>query len=169
MKQLSPQTLQHLYQNNLIVIQSVAQKLDPLFACNMKCLMEKDYANEENFSAYQFVIVIKTDDLRNWKDLSFCASILNACKLDLNEVLVLNLSHFTLTQSELEKTMNTMFFIFNVSQEQFFISVPIQHYIEYKDKRQNVFLFSPSLQVLENAPMEKKQLWIVLKKILSLN
>ncbi len=49
MKQLSPQTLQHLYQNNLIVIQSVAQKIDALFACNMARLMEKNYANEENF------------------------------------------------------------------------------------------------------------------------
>lgn len=99
-------------------------------------------------------------------ELTFLLNILNACKLGLRDVVIVNLNGLAATaKHQLHKTYPaSVFLMFGLSAAD--LSLPVR-FPEYQ--RQTFdgiqYLSAPPLSVLENDPLAKKQLWACLKAI----
>jgi hypothetical protein len=99
-------------------------------------------------------------------ELTFLLNILNACKLGLRDVVILNLHGWpATTKQEISKTFPaTVFLMFGLSAAD--LSLPVR----FPDYQRQTFdgiqyLSAPPLSVLEQDPQGKKQLWACLKAI----
>jgi hypothetical protein len=99
-------------------------------------------------------------------ELTFLLNILNACKLGLRDVVILNLHGIpTSTKQQLHKTYPaSVFLMFGLSAAD--LSLPVR----FPEYQRQVFdgiqyLAAPPLAALENDAIAKKQLWACLKAL----
>ena len=117
------------------------------------------------------LIVIKDPDAVHIPDkqLSFLINLLNACKLNLGDIAVLNFHHYS------AKNFNDIIFyfkpktvfLFGVEPAEFGMPVLFPHF-QVQSYKEATYLFSPSLQDTEPDKILKSKLWVCLKKIFNL-
>ena len=102
-------------------------------------------------------------------ELNFLTGILAACKLDIGDVAIINLgNHPGTTNKDLVsyfKSKNV--FLFGVEPADFGLPMNFPHFQEQKFTGIK-YLFSPSLNELENDKLLKSKLWICLKQIFNI-
>jgi hypothetical protein len=99
-------------------------------------------------------------------ELGFLTGILNACKLSIGDVAIVNFNnHPDVSYKELTnhfKSRNV--FLFGVEPATFGLPMSFPHF-QVQSFANNSFLFSPVLKELENDKLLKSKLWICLKRI----
>lgn len=117
------------------------------------------------------LIVVKNNNAVYLPDneLSFLTGILSACKLSLADVAIINLANYP---NALYKELTGFYkskivLLFDVEPSQFGLPMSFPHY-QIQPFTNNSFLFSPSLESLENNKLEKGKLWTSLKRLFNL-
>lgn len=102
-------------------------------------------------------------------ELTFLTGILNACKLTLDDVAILNIHHYPgvpdLALSNFFKSKIVLLF----SVEPLSLGLPLDFpQFQIQPFSNKTFLFSPSLKELEDDKILKSKLWVCLKRIFNL-
>ncbi len=130
----------------------------------------KSWKSLGNNLKHIMVIVNKTDVIYlPDNELIFLTGILAACKLNISDVAIFNLgNHPGTTYKDLVsyfKSKNV--FLFGVEPVDFGLPMNFPHFQQQKFTG-ITFLFSPSLNELENDKLLKSKLWICLKQIFNI-
>lgn len=160
---LSPETLAQLYTSLLIDLQTT----------------DKNILSEESPDKIKFLgtngknitLLVKTDDAPylNDKAFTFLAGILNACKLNMADVALINITSQKNTNytniSNITKPEKTILFDINPQE----IGLPLQ-FPQFQIQRFNnvIYLSAPALSVIEADKTIKAQLWGCLKQLFQL-
>jgi hypothetical protein len=117
------------------------------------------------------LIIVNNSDVVHLpdSDLSFLTGILSACKLNMADVAIVNLNnHPEATYKEFAAFFKSkIVFLFAVEPASFGLPMSFPHF-QIQPFSNNSFLFSPSLQELENDKVLKSKLWVCLKRIFNL-
>jgi DNA polymerase III psi subunit len=160
--QLSGIALQELYKKTLVEVsqkktgeKKSASALLNILGKNLKNIILIVRNNESAFL---------TDD-----DLNFLLGILSACKLNMDDVAVLNLAKNKNAEYEtIAKELNAeKVFLFGVDPGDINLPLAFPHYQAQQFKNQ-LYLSAPSLSDLQHDKTEKTKLWTCLKKIFSI-
>ena len=102
-------------------------------------------------------------------ELSFLTGVLGACKLNLADVAIVNRHHYPESSyKELTSYFKSrIVFLFDIDPAVFGLPMSFPHY-QIQSFAGNSFLFSTSLNNLENDKIEKSKLWICLKRLFNL-
>ncbi len=102
-------------------------------------------------------------------ELTFFTGILNACKLTVADVAILNFNtHPEVSYKELTEFFKSkIVFLFDVEPAAFGLPMNFPHY-QIQAFAGNSFLYSPSFKNLENDKVQKSKLWICLKRLFNL-
>lgn len=157
--QLPPVILQDLYKNSLVDLRSAEGSSKPSTKAGLSFLGD----NQK-----KIIIVVKEKDAIYLpdEDLNFLMGILTACKLNMADIALLNLSanpsldHNSInTELAAEKIL-----LFGV--DPLVLSLPLQfpHY-QVQQYNNQVYLSAPALNILQDDKAEKMKLWTCLKKI----
>ena len=157
--QLPPVILQDLYKNSLVDLRSAVGSENPSPNTGLAFLGD----NQK-----KIVIVVNERDAIYLpdEDLSFLMGILTACKLNMADIALLNLSanpsldHKTINiELAVEKIL-----LFGV--DPIVLELPLQFpYYQVQQYNNQVYLSAPSLNILQDDKAEKMKLWACLKKI----
>ena len=118
------------------------------------------------------LLIVKYDDATYLPDepLNFLTSVLNACKLSLGDVAILNISNAPshLYTDVLEKFKSLFIILFGTTPGEF--EMPVD-FPEFQTQPFNncTFLHAPTLEVLESDKVLKSKLWVCLKKMFNLS
>jgi hypothetical protein len=152
---LNPYNISYLYANSLVGVLNKPKK-------ESANLLKFLGGNSKN-------ILILVQDLENVhigeSDLILLTKMLNACKLTIEDVSILNMAKFQLNLSEIvEKLSPKMVLLFGVSPTE--IDMPIM-FPEYHVQNYNnmQFLLSAKLNIIANDTVLKTNLWNSLKKM----
>lgn len=99
------------------------------------------------------------------QQLNFLASVLNACKLNLGDVAILNIAHGPFSHKDLREKFKSRFTIlFGLTPEEF--EMPLS-FPEFQVQAFNncTFLHTPVIEALEADKVLKSKLWVCLKKM----
>jgi len=98
--------------------------------------------------------------------LNFLSTILGACKLNLGDVAILNISnHEPIIYSDVLKKFRSSFLIlFGVTPKEFDLPVNFPEY-QVQSLNNCTFLYAPVLEKLESDKVLKSKLWVCLKKM----
>ena len=167
---LSAMVVAELYHDSLIdtnenpgnqVLDETTQ-IKPTDLAGWKCLGE----NRKNI-----LVIVEYADAVHLPDhdLGFLTGILGACKLSLADVTIFNLNNHP---DESYKELTTFFkskivLLFAVEPASFGLPMSFPHF-QIQPFAGNSFLFSPSLQELENDKVLKSKLWVCLKRLFNL-
>lgn len=119
----------------------------------------------------QILILVKNEVAVHLPDseLSFLTGILSACKLSLADVAIVNANNYP----EAKYKELTSFFsskivlLFDIEPSTFGLPMSFPYY-QIQSFTGNSYLYSPSLQSLENNKVEKSRLWVSLKRLFNL-
>ena len=161
--EFSRRNIADLYKNNLVEFSGDnPPALLPVDPVQWKYLGE----NKKNV-----LIVINDADAVHIADkqLSFLINLLNACKLSLGDIAVLNFYPYS------AKDFNNIIsyfkaksvFLFGVEPAEFGMPVLFPHF-QVQSYKESTYLFSPSLRETEPDKILKSKLWVCLKKIFNL-
>jgi DNA polymerase III psi subunit len=160
--QLPPFVIQGLFQNSLVDLED--DKMQQLTATN----------KELNFfggNKQHIILLVNNPDIAFVTDeqLTFLSGILNACKLTLEDVGLLNLASYPeISYKKISDVFNpriTMMFGILPDAIQLPFVMPEFQRQSYNNQ---VYLAAPSLNELENNKELKRKLWTVLQQIFSL-
>ena len=103
------------------------------------------------------------------EDLNFLIDILNACKLSLSDIALINVFKKTGTDYKtlLEKFTPSVILFFGIEPAKLEFPLQFPHY-QLQQYNNQTYLNAPSLNVLANDIDKKKQLWAGLKKLFSI-
>lgn len=157
--QLSPQVLAALFNNSVVDLAENQPENDLI----KQSLPPHLGNNEKNIA-----IVVKTENLAFLpeKDLEFLLAVLQACKLGMKDITLVNLANnpsLTYTKMAEAFSYQTML-LFDVTTTELEIPLQVPHY-QVQQYGNKAYLQAPALSVLETNKEEKKQLWLSLKKI----
>ena len=115
------------------------------------------------------LIIVNTNEAIHLPDneLTFVTGILSACKLSINDVVIVNLNNHSSNASYKELISffkSKIVFLFDVQPSAFGLPVNFPHY-QVQIFANTSFLFSPSLKELENDKLQKSKLWVCLKRL----
>lgn len=171
----------NLYTDNLVIgndVQKVENKALPVEQPVAKPIpSEKSEPPKQWYlgnNGKQITILIKEPDVAyiNDRHLQFLSNILNACKLNLGDVALVNQLNQRLLFADLKQKLQPKYLIlFDVSTKEIQLPFTIPDYqVQAYDQCQ--FLLAPSLSAMDGdsqeAKMEKSKLWISLKKMFQL-
>lgn len=118
-------------------------------------------------------ILIIVDDLNSSNlsdaDLDFLTSVLNACKLSLADIAVINLANNVNAEYDdlITEMRSKKIIIFGIESHQLTLPVELTQFLIVKYKQQTL-LSAPALSEIANDKELKKQLWVCLKTIFDL-
>lgn len=103
------------------------------------------------------------------RQLSFLINLLNACKLNLGDIAILNFQHYSANDFSdiLSFFKPKKVFLFGVEPAEFGMPVLFPHF-QIQSYKEVTYLFTPSLQETEPDKIIKSKLWVCLKKIFNL-
>lgn len=160
--QLSGITLQELYKKTLVEIKSHKADEKKVDATSLNILGK---------NLKKIVLVVRNKDTAFLTDeeLNFLLGILSACKLNMDDVGILNLAKNKNTGYEMiSKELNAeKIFLFGVDPGDINLPLAFPHYQAQQFKNQ-LYLSAPALSSLQNDKAEKTKLWNCLKKIFSI-
>ncbi|MDE1191151.1 MAG: hypothetical protein PW786_03305 [Arachidicoccus sp.] len=180
--QLPDFVLADLYQDNIVII------TDPKNSISAKEFLPKDNeiaesekgvcSRKEKFwlgdNKKEVAIVVK-DTANVFIDdgeLQFLTNILNACKLNLSDVAIVNIAQTNLNNQEILFELNAKYFLlFGVEEKEIALAQSL-NYFDIKSIGNTQFIKSPALknlmQTSTEAKKEKAALWNALKKMFGL-
>lgn len=102
-------------------------------------------------------------------ELTFLTGILTACKLTIADVAIINLNnHPQVSYKELTSFFKSrVVLLFNINPTSFGLPLDFPQY-QIQSFAGNTFLYSSSLNELENDKLEKSKLWVSLKRLFNL-
>ncbi|MBU3714903.1 MAG: hypothetical protein FGM46_08135 [Ferruginibacter sp.] len=105
----------------------------------------------------------------NEKDFQFLSGILNACKLNMNDVALLNANNYKKTDfTSIKAFLNPLFLIvFGLTNQYCKPNIESDNY-EVRLMDNFSFLSTPSLRLISENTEEKKMLWSALKKLFAI-
>lgn len=151
-----------LYKESLVDLNSSKQQLKQLTENRFNILGN----NQKNI----LLIVNDSSSLHlNDADFQFLTGILNACKLSMADIGLLNIFHYKETGlEEFKEAFSPKYVIvFDVKEKQLQIQNPFVDYTILKNKNTQI-LPAPSLQFISQNTDEKKKLWAALKNLFNL-
>lgn len=165
-----------LYPNSLIgeesspgnskVIATKPEKVIPPEAITSPPVWKSLGDNQKNI-----LVVVKSRDAVYLPDdeLTFLAGVLGACKLSIADVAIVNLNNLPdATYKELTSFFKSkIVFLFDTGPAEFGLPMNFPPY-QLQAFAGNSFLYAPSLKELENDQVEKRKLWICLKRLFNL-
>ena len=117
------------------------------------------------------LIVLKDADVVHIPDkqLSFLVNLLNACKLNLGDIAVLNFHRYSANDFDniISYFNPKAVFLFGVEPAAFGMPVLFPQF-QVQSYKEATYLFTPSLQETEPDKILKSKLWVCLKKIFNL-
>ncbi len=119
------------------------------------------------------ILVHNTEDVYlNDQHLNFLSNILNACKLNLGDVAIVNLYRSPCDHAQLKAWTSPKYLIaFNIDPISLQLPFNLPHY-QVQQYDQISMLFAPSLTLMQDdsreAKLEKSKLWLSLKKMFNL-
>ena len=161
--ELSTKIISDLFKNSLVEF----SELEPV-AKQTKTTAQLKYLGENRKNV---LVVVNYSDAVHIPDkqLSFLTSLLGACKLSLADIAVFNFNRhkakdFTMFISFFKPTV---VFLFGIEPAEFGMPLLFPHFQIQKHK-DSAYLFTPSLQEMEQDKSLKTRLWVCLKKIFNL-
>jgi len=158
---LSPHELTALYKNLLVDVNEPGPKT-PGEKSSLKFLGE----NRRNI-----LIAVNYPETMHIPDeqLGFLINLLSACKLNLGDVAVFNIHHYTAS----DPTKNLSFFkskiVFLFGVEPAALNLPISFpHFQVQEFSGTTYLFSPQLTEIEQDKILKSKLWVCMKRIFNL-
>ena len=137
---------------------------------NKEKIQEKKFSILGNNQKNILLVVKDSSSLHlNDKDFQFLTGILNACKLNMADIALLNIFHYTETDfNDISETFSpTYLILFQVEGEA--VNLPTSSIAYEIVQNKNIqFLSAPSLRFISENTDEKKKLWAALKKIFNL-
>jgi len=120
----------------------------------------------------KFITIIATDENNIYlpdEELNFLMGILNACKLSMADVALVNFSKTgPVRYIEIEEQLNAeKIFLFGIEPSQLQLPLQFPHYQIQKFNNQ-VYLAAPSLSIIAADKAEKTKLWNCLKTVFSI-
>jgi hypothetical protein len=159
--QLPPVVLQELFKKTLVNLDSI-----PLHVAPKKVLLDFLGNNKRLIT-----IIVNNDECTYLPDeqLTFLLGILSACSFNLEDVAIVNIhTGEKISYQTISKELKAeKIFLFGVNTAQIELPLQIPHYQPQQYNKQ-VYLSSPSLDVLQNDKAQKTKLWLCLKKIFSI-
>jgi len=117
------------------------------------------------------LIIVHTKEAIHLPDneLAFLTGILGACKLSVADVAIVNLgNHPDASHKKLNSFFKSkMVFLFDVEPTAFGLPVNFPHY-QVQAFSNTSFLYSPSLNELENDKLLKSKLWVCLRRLFNI-
>lgn len=160
--QLSGITLQELYKKTLIEIKSQKAGEEKIETTSLNILGK---------NLKKIVLAVRNNEAAFLTDeeLNFLLGILSACKLNMDDVAILNLAKNKNAGYEIiSKELNAeKIFLFGVEPGEINLPLAFPHYQPQQFKSQ-LYLSSPPLSDLQHDKTEKTKLWNCLKKIFSI-
>ena len=161
--QLTPFLIQDLYNNSLVDLDTLQSKPDTSQQNNLRFLGK----NSKNI----LIIVNDKESVFLPENLfDFLLGILTACKLSMNDVVLLNTDKNPgVTYNELVNNFQPVIIIlFGVDPA--ILNFPLVFpFFQLQKYNQQVCLNAPSLEILSSEKSQKIQLWNCLKKLFNLN
>lgn len=114
------------------------------------------------------LIIVRYNDVPYLSNvqLNFLTSVLNACKLNLGDVAIVNIANapFALYKDVQDKFKSSFTILLGLTPEEF--EMPLS-FPEFQVQAFNncTFLYTPGLEVLETDKVLKSKLWVCLKKM----
>ena len=160
--QLSGIALQELYKKSLVEVKS--KKADEKKSASSSLnILGKNLKN--------IILIVRNNEVAFLTDeeLNFLLGILSACKLNMDDVAILNLVKNKNAQYEtISKELNAeKIFLFGVDPGDINLPLAFPHYQPQQFKNQ-LYLSAPPLSDLQHDKAEKTKLWTCLKKIFSI-
>jgi hypothetical protein len=160
--QLTGIALQELYKKALVEV--ISRKVDEKKAASTSLnILGKNLKN--------IILIVRNNETAFLTDeeLNFLLGILSACKLNMDDVAVLNLVKNKNAQYEtISKELNAeKIFLFGVAPGDINLPLAFPHYQAQQFKNQ-LYLSAPPLSDLQHDKTEKTKLWTCLKKIFSI-
>ncbi|HYC40796.1 MAG TPA: hypothetical protein VEB63_09925 [Chitinophagaceae bacterium] len=157
---LSPFLLTELYRQTLVEAPPAPAKAQPISAP----------AASLGKNRRQILVVVENDcPVIPDEELSFLTNLLAACKLELDDVKVINWKHWAAEgqQNVISRFAGKIIFLFGVDPLRFGLPVNFPEFqVQALSKR--TFLFSPALGQVANDKLLKSKLWLALKRIFSI-
>lgn len=119
-------------------------------------------ANQQNIA----ILVKDAQALHiNEQDLTFLANILQACKLSINEVAIINTQQQSPSYQDLQTQFNSkVLLLFGIKQDDIGLPINFPNY-QIQSFNQQSYLVGPALSIIAAQKDEKMQLWTSLKKL----
>ncbi|MGL6266895.1 MAG: hypothetical protein ACRC2O_03185 [Chitinophagaceae bacterium] len=151
--------LRDLYKESIVELQEIQQ-----FPEKKPALKETVLGN--NHKQILILVDYPNDQIISDKDLTFLLNILNACKLTLNDVVILN---FATTeeigyQKLVQEFKSRIVLLFGVKQESIELPVLFPDF-QVQSLKEIRFLSSPNLLILQQDESIKRKLWAGLKQL----
>jgi hypothetical protein len=160
-----------LYQSSLIDTVAGAKKTNP--PLEAKSGPKADNSNWQFLGNNQknILIVVKYPDADQLPDdeLNFLKGILAACKLNMDDIALINLAtHPDAAYKELTTAFKSrVVILFDLEPAAFGLPMNFPHY-QIQAFAKNSFLYSPSLAELQNDKLQKSKLWVSLKRLFNI-
>ncbi|PWU01640.1 MAG: hypothetical protein C5B52_06965 [Bacteroidetes bacterium] len=159
---LSETVLIELYKNVLVLDKFVTTDKSPANNSPFKYLGD----NQKNIT----ILINNTDSgILSDKDFNFLAGILNACRLNMSDVAIINLHNVKeKNYVAINNVTNPVtVFIFGIEQSE--IGLPIQFpYFQPQPYSNVTYLCAPELKILSEDRLLKSKLWVSLKTLFDL-
>ena len=154
--------LQEMYKKALVEVKSKKAE---------EKIIESSSLNILGKNLKKIILVVRNNEAAFLTDeeLNFLLGILSACKLNMDDVAILNLVKNKNTGYEMiAKELNAeKVFLFGVEPGEINLPLAFPHYQAQQFKNQ-LYLFVPPLSHLQHDKIEKTKLWNCLKKIFSI-
>lgn len=160
--QLSPTSIQELYGHSLVELKSPAMATEPRPVAAINVLGK----NQQHI-----VIVVNNDEVAFVPDeeLNFLLGVLSACKLNMDDVGILNISKkpcpgYKEIAAELQAEK---LILFGTTPDAIKLPLSFPHY-QVQRYNDQTYLSAPALRVIQQDKAEKTKLWNSLKQLFSI-
>lgn len=162
--QLSGIALQELYKKSLVAVKPLKEKTEEKNA-------EPAPLNILGKNLKKIILIVNNEDAAFLTDdeLNFLLGILSACKLNMDDVAILNLvKNKNISYEKIVKELSAeKVFLFGAEPGDIHLPLSFPHYQVQQFKNQ-VYLSAPALNFLQHDKAEKTKLWNCLKKIFAI-
>jgi len=161
--ELSPGILADFYKNSLIEPEDESSSI--------QITRKKHQWKYLGENKKKVLIVVYYDEIVHIPDaqLAFLTNLLSACKLNLGDTAILNFRHYTSADfnSIISYFETKTVFLFGIEPESFGLPILFPQF-QVQSFNNSTYLFTPSLQEIENDKVLKSKLWVCLRKIFNL-
>ncbi|HQV55452.1 MAG: hypothetical protein IPH34_11755 [Chitinophagaceae bacterium] len=169
--------VEQLFNSSLIDNEVAAEKANPISTpIKTETASKSDNDSVQEWKSLgnnnkKILIVLKSEDAVHLPDnqLTFLTGILSACNLSLADVAIVNtINHPEVSYKELTTYFaSKVVLLFDIEPATFGLPINFPFY-QIQAFAGNSFLYSPSLNNLENDKIEKSKLWVCLKRLFNL-
>ncbi|HEX5113227.1 MAG TPA: hypothetical protein VFV79_10285 [Saprospiraceae bacterium] len=176
--QLNSSLLADMYRTSLVDLGEAIQEATKTQTVPSKGITTRDTEHETKNSEAagsrylgefkkNILILVRYNNVPHLPDeqLTFLTSILNACKLNLADVAILNTANTAVSHKDVQENLRSRFTILlGLTPEEFEMPVSFPEF-QVQTFNNCTFLHTPVLEVLETDKVLKSKLWVCLRKM----